>query len=228
MMIKCIAIDDEPLALKIIEKYVSELPSLELVHTFPDALDAMEFLRKENIDVIFLDINMPKLSGVSFVKSMTKMPHIIFTTAYPEYAVDGFELEAVDYLLKPFSFDRFIKAVKKVEEKIEKASGAPANYLFIKSDKKFYRTDYADILYFEAYGDYVKVYTKQKMLLTKQKLVVLEKELPPSHFMQIHRKYIVSTDAIDYLEGNTVKIGNIKLPISNARKELVFNKLNPK
>ncbi len=227
MIIKCIAIDDEPLALKIIEKYVSDLPTIEMISTFPDAISAIEFLENESVDLIFLDINMPKLSGINFVKSLTSMPHVVFTTAYPEYAVEGFELQAIDYLLKPFSFDRFIKAVKKAEEKISICAAPPKSHLFIKSEKKYYRIEHNDILYLEAYGDYVKVFTKNKMLLTKQKLSVLEKELPSNYFMQIHRKYIVSIDAIDYVEGNALKVGKEKLPISEGCRVFVFNKLKP-
>ena len=228
MTIKCLAVDDEPLAIKIIEKYVAELPQLELVGKCGDALAALSYLKNNKIDLLFLDINMPKLSGISLVKSMRNPPSIIFTTAYPEFAIEGFELEAVDYLLKPFSFERFLKAVNKVEEQfnlIKNTMEKEVGHIYIKSDRKLFRVLFEEIQYLEAYGDYVKVFTKEKMLLTKQKLSALIKELPASQFLQIHRSHAISVAAIEYLEGNMVQVAGKNLPISAGYKQAVLTAL---
>ncbi|HMQ47592.1 MAG TPA: LytTR family DNA-binding domain-containing protein [Saprospiraceae bacterium] len=225
MKIRCIAVDDEPLSLRIIEKYAAELPQLEFVATCADAFAAMEVLRSQPVEVVFLDINMPKLSGISMLKSLDRPPLVVFTTAYPEYAVEGFELEAVDYLLKPFSLERFIKAVNRVIEKLTAHPVTQPSHLLVKADKKLYRIDYRDILYLEACGDYVKVFTKDKMLLTKERLANLEAALPIDAFLRIHRSYLIAVDAIEFLEGNMVKMGEAKLPISASMKEVLLKRL---
>ena len=227
MTVKCIAIDDEPLSLRILEKYATELPQLELVAICNDAFEALEVLRREQVDLMFLDINMPKLSGISLVKSLDKAPLVVFTTAYPEFAVEGFELEALDYLLKPFSFERFLKAVNRAIEKLDedKATGTSPSGLLVKADKKLYKLDFQDILYLEAFGDYVKVFTKQKMLLTKERLSVLEEGLPKNSFQRIHRSFIISLGAVEFIEGNMVKIGNAQLPLSPSFKDGLLENL---
>ncbi len=222
MILKCIIVDDEPLAIKILEKYISKLPNVKIEATCEDALEALTIIKSKKIDLIFLDINMPKLSGISFVRALKNPPLIIFTTAYPEYAVEGFELEAVDYLLKPFSFERFLKAVEKAEGKLtssQEEHWVGNEHIFIKSDKKLFRVLFDEILYLEAYGDYVKVHTRKKMLLTKQKLTVLAKGLPDKEFIQSHRSFIISIKAIDYIEGNSVQIAGNKLPISAGNRQ---------
>ncbi len=226
--IRCIAVDDEPLSLRIIEKYAADLSQLDLVTTCSNAFEAMEALRLHQIDLIFLDINMPKLSGISLLKSLDRPPLVVFTTAYPEFAVEGFELEAVDYLLKPFSLERFIKAVNRAADRL---AAAPTHepqrpaFLLVKADKKLYKVDFQDINYLEAYGDYVKVFTKDKMLLTKERLATIEQQLPQGLFFRIHRSYIIALSAIDFIEGNLVKIGKEKLPISEGLKEGLMEKL---
>ena len=229
MKLRCIAVDDEPLSLKIIEKYAADLPQLELLATCGNAFEAMEQLRRSPVDLMFLDINMPKLSGISLLKSLEKQPLVIFTTAYPEYAVEGFELEAVDYLLKPFSQERFIKAVNRAADKLA-APAAPESlrpdFLMVKADKKLYKVDCQDIIYLEAYGDYVKIFTKDKMLLTKERLNIVEQQLPTEQFVRIHRSHVIALAAIEFIEGNTVKIGKEKLPISENFKETLLGKLN--
>ncbi|MBK9017793.1 MAG: response regulator transcription factor [Saprospiraceae bacterium] len=228
MKLRCIAVDDEPLSLKIIEKYAADLPQLDLLATCGKAFEAMEELRRRPIDLMFLDINMPKLSGISLLKSLEKQPLVIFTTAYPEYAVEGFELEAVDYLLKPFSLERFIKAVNRAADRLA-TSATPTpprpEFLMVKADKKLYKVDFQDISYLEAYGDYVKIFTKDKMLLTKERLNTVEQQLPPVQFFRIHRSYIVALSAIEFIEGNTVKVGKEKLPISENLKEALIDSL---
>ncbi len=227
--IRCIAVDDEPLSLRIIEKYVADLPQLELVATCNDAFQAMETLRRLPVDLMFLDINMPKLSGISLLKSLDKKPLIIFTTAYPEFAVEGFELEAVDYLLKPFSLERFIKAVNRASERLSATSASEKGalgFLMAKVDKKLFKIDYEDITYVEAYGDYVKIFTKDKMLLTKERLSSVEQQLPSNQFFRIHRSYIIALPAIEFIEGNMVKIGKERLPISENLKDGLLQKLS--
>ena len=227
--LNCIAIDDEPLALNIIKKYVTDIPELNLITSCSDAIEGMAILKKDKIDLIFLDINMPKLSGISFLKATKNPPLVIFTTAYSEYAIEGFELEAVDYLLKPFSFERFLKAVNKAVEQFELVQTKDVkqpDHVFIKSDKRLFRVLLDDIKYLEAYGDYVKVYTRNKMLLTKQKLSVMYQELPAAQFVQIHRSYVLSIKHIEFLEGNLVQVGGNKLPISTGNRDAVFKVLN--
>ncbi|MCB0520296.1 MAG: response regulator transcription factor [Lewinellaceae bacterium] len=231
MKIRCIAVDDEPLSLRIVEKYAAELPQLELVATCADAFEAMQVLRGKAVDLLLLDINMPKLSGISLLKSLDRPPLVVFTTAYPEYAVEGFELEAVDYLLKPFSLERFIKAINRAAEKLagqHEPTPAPVGHLLVKADKKLFKVDFGEILYLEAYGDYVKIFTREKMLLTKERLTVLEEALPGDIFFRIHRSYIIAVGAIAFLEGNRVKIGETKLPVSAGLKEALLKKLGGK
>ena len=228
MKIRSIAVDDEPLSLKILEKYAADVPQLELVTTCTDAFAAMEALRREAVDLIFLDINMPKLSGISLLKSLDRPPLVIFTTAYPEHAVEGFELEAVDYLLKPFSLERFVKAVNRAAEKISlqnQTTETRPGHLLVKADKKLYKVDFHEILYLEAYGDYVKIFTKEKMLLTKERLTNLEAELPTENFLRIHRSYLISLAAIEFIEGNQVQLGGVKLPVSSTAKEELLERL---
>jgi DNA-binding LytR/AlgR family response regulator len=225
MTIRCLAVDDEPLSLRIIEKYVAELPHLQLVATCRDAFEAMETLRQREVDLLFLDVNLPKLSGISLVRTLDKIPPIIFTTAYPEYAVEGFELEAVDYLLKPFSFERFVKAVNRAAGKLSAMAKSLPGHLLVKADKKLYKVNFQEILYLEAYGDYIKVFTQEKMLLTKERLAELEESLPDTLFIRIHRSYIVAVAAISFIEGNMVQVGTEKLPVSPSYKEHLLKKL---
>jgi len=227
--IRCIAVDDEPLSLRIIEKYTADLPQLELSATCNDAFEAMEILRRLPVDLMFLDINMPKLSGISLLKALDKQPLVIFTTAYPEFAVEGFELEAVDYLLKPFSQERFIKAVNRAADRLTAPAipeALPLNFLMAKVDKKLFKIDIQDIIYLEAYGDYVKIFLKDKMLLTKERLSTLEQQLPQNQFFRIHRSYVIALSAIEFIEGNLVKIGKEKLPVSENLKEGLIEKLS--
>ncbi|MCF8244353.1 MAG: LytTR family DNA-binding domain-containing protein [Saprospiraceae bacterium] len=229
MKIRCIAVDDEPLSLRIIQKYAADLPHLDLLATCDNAFDAMDFLRQNPVDLMLLDINMPKLSGISLLKALDTKPLVVFTTAYSEYAVEGFELEAVDYLLKPFSLERFVKAVNRAADKLEPQKGKQEtlpDFLLVKADRKLYKVDFQDIARLEAYGDYVKIFTKDKMLLTKERLNIVEQQLPPALFTRIHRSHIIALAAIEFIEGNLVKIGDEKLPISENLRELLLEKLN--
>lgn len=222
-------IDDEPLSIKVVEKYLADLPQLSLVATCTNALEALEILKTEKVDLLFLDINMPRLSGISFLKTLRDAPQVIFITAYPEYAVEGFELEALDYLLKPFSFERFLKAIRRAEDKLAfSTADSEKSYLLIKANKKLYKVDFQDLLYLQAYGDYVKIFTKNSTLTTKERLSNLEQQLPESMFQKIHRSHIIALSEIQFIEGNQVKIGTTKLPIATTYKEDLMFKLKNK
>ena len=214
---KCIIVEDEPLAQNILKKYIADHPSLELVATCTDALEAQLILNKQSIHLIFLDINLPKLSGINFIKSLLQSPLIIFTTAYPEFAVEGFELNAVDYLLKPFSFERFLKAVNKVIEKLNN-SALPKKeeidaFIFFKSDKKIHKVDLESIHYIEAVGDYMKVITDSGQLLINETMKNLQEELPARSFIRVHKSFIISRNRIKFIEGNYIQVENKSIPI---------------
>jgi DNA-binding LytR/AlgR family response regulator len=220
-------VDDEPLSQEIIEMYIKDLPVIELVKTCNNALEALEALKQYDIQLIFLDINMPMLSGINMVKTLTAPPAIIFTSAYAEYAIDGFDLDAIDYLVKPFSFERFIKAVNKVRDKLGKQSHIEQDFIVIKADKKLYKLDYADINYFNSVGDYVKVFTKQgKVIITNETLRNIEMNLPGELFVRTHKSYIVSIKAIRYIEGNQLMVDNNPIPIGLTYKEELINRFN--
>jgi DNA-binding LytR/AlgR family response regulator len=228
MKINCIIVDDEPLSQEVIERFVKYFSNLNLVAKCNDAFEAMEVLKNEVVDLIFLDINMPKLSGMSFAKSLTKPPQIIFITAYPQYAVEGFEVDAVDYLLKPFSTERFINAVNKAVEKIESESrntgGNENKYFIVKSDKKLHRIAYSDISYFEAIGDFVKVFTSDGVLIASENLKDIETKLIAVDFIRIHKTYLVPLAKLQYIEGNQAKVGDQMLPIGLTYKVKLIEK----
>jgi DNA-binding LytR/AlgR family response regulator len=225
---QCLVIEDEPLAQDVLKKYIQDHPSLELVAICADALQAQQVLAKQPVSVIFLDINLPRLSGIGFLKTLAHPPLVIFTTAYPEFAAEGFELDAIDYLVKPFSFERFLKAVNKVLEKLERKttekSKAPAS-IFIKADKKVYKINLDDILYLEALDDYVKLVTVQQSYLVNDTLKSLQEELPATHFMRVHKSYIISKNNIVFFEGNYVRIGEKDIPIGASYREEFHNRL---
>jgi two-component system, LytTR family, response regulator LytT len=226
-MINTIAIDDEPLALQLVTGYIEKTMGLNLLGKFDNPLDAMDFIAREDVDLIFIDIRMPDLSGLEFTRSMAKGPKVIFTTAYEKYALDGFKLDVVDYLLKPFSYEEFLKAVQKVQKLIKLEKGVPdkvdANneFLFLKSDYKIKRINFNDILYIEGLKDYVKVYTqitpKPVMSLTTMKL--LESKLPEAKFMRVHRSFIVNLERIDTIERSRIVFGKTYIPVSEQYKE---------
>ena len=225
MSMNCLIIDDEPLSRDVIRNYVQDHPDLHLQGECKDAFEAMATLEKSKIDLIFLDINMPKLSGINFYKSLNQKPLVIFTTAYPEFAVEGFELDAVDYLLKPFSFERFIKGVNKAKGKVTVPEKETSDFMMLKADKKMYRTAYDDILFFESLGDYVKVHTKERVLIIASTLKKLLTELPESRFLRTHKSYIISMTRVEYIEGNQIKIGEQMVSIGQAYREEVLARL---
>lgn len=225
---RCLVVEDEPLAQNVLKKYIGEHPLLELAAVCSDAVEAQQWLARQQAAIVFLDINLPRLSGISFLKSLSRPPLVIFTTAYPEFAAEGFELDAIDYLVKPFSFERFLKAVNKALEKFERAApgGAlAATSIFIKADKKVYKVNLADILYIEALDDYVKVVIAQGHYLVHDTLKSLQEELPAEQFIRVHKSYIIASNKIVFIEGNYVKIGEKDIPIGASYREAVFARL---
>ncbi len=225
-MINTIIVDDEPLALDVLETYIDRLPSLNLVHRCQNALEAFEVLQKESIDLIFLDIQMPQLTGIEFLKTLKNPPHVVFTTAYPNYALDGYELNVTDYLLKPISFERFMTAVNKVADQMPDqgaVDGKAKDFIFVKSDKKLVKVKYIDIKYIEGLKDYVIIRMKDNTrVITLQTMKSLEAKLPSKLFRRIHRSYIVAIDKIDAVVGNMIEIEKKHLPIGkNYREELL-------
>ena len=230
-MIKTIIVDDEPLALDVLETYVEQIPDLELVKRCNNALEANEFLSKNEVDLMFLDIEMPKLGGLEFLKILNDPPYIIITTAYPNYAVEGFELNVLDYMLKPISLERFMKSVNKVRQKMDSASkpnpvqqeNNSEDYIFVKSDKKFIRIHYSDILYIEGLKDYVIIKTRESRVIALQTMKSLEKKLPADTFIRVHRSYIININFIDAVVGNTVEMtedGKLKMiPVGKNYKD---------
>lgn len=228
MTYHCLIIDDEPLARRIIEKHLSNFDQIKIIAKCGNAFDAMSFLQQEQIDILFLDINMPKLSGINFLKSLRQPPLVIFTTAYPEYAVEGFELEAIDYLLKPISLERFTKAIFKAIQQLEiqqQLIPKPSQeYLIVKADKKLHKIEQKDILYMEAYGDYVKIKLENRQFTPKKKLSDLYKEMNQNLFLQVHRSFIINLKAVEYIEGNRLKVGEKMLPISQTYRNELLNR----
>ncbi len=227
MEIKALIIDDEPLARNVIEQYAQRLQNLAIAGTCNDALCAHNFLRDNEVDLMFLDINMPKLSGISFLKNMKNPPLVIFTTAYSEYALEGFELNAVDYLKKPFSFERFCKAFYRAEElfllkqnsKSTTHEDSQNRFLFVKSDKKTIKVKFTDIYYIEGLGDYIKLHLADKKIVTNLSMKKILSLLPDNLFYRIHKSFIISLDKIETVEGNMIKMKNVKLPIGNSYRQ---------
>jgi len=227
MQLKTIAIEDEPLALSLLSDYISKTPFLEMAGTFDNPLDAIDFLSKESVDLLLIDIQMPDLTGTEFVRSLESSPKVIFTTAYPQYAIEGFKLNAIDYLLKPFSYDEFLKAVQKAYKQAELEAGAVttveanSQFLFLKSEYKIRRINFNDILYIEGLKDYIKVFIKgePKPILSLNSIKALEQKLPDDRFMRVHRSFIVNLEQIDTIERSRIVFGKEYIPISDQYKE---------
>ncbi|BBE18759.1 two-component system response regulator [Aquipluma nitroreducens] len=227
MKLRTIAIDDEPLALRLVSDYISKTPFLELVGAFDNPLDAIDFLSAESADLIFVDIQMPDLTGIEFARSLEKAPKIIFTTAYEKYALEGFKLNAIDYLLKPFSYEEFLKAAQKARKQSELESSvlpsieANSQFLFLKSEYKIRRINFNDILYIEGLKDYIKVYTtgEDKPVLSLNSIKSLEQKLPEDQFMRVHRSFIVNLNKIDTIERSRIIFGKTYIPVSDQYKD---------
>ncbi len=225
-MITTVAIDDEPLALQLVTGYIEKTPGLKLAGKFDNPFDAAEFLSNARVDLIFVDVQMQDLTGIEFTRLMEKGPKIIFTTAFEKYALEGYKLEIVDYLLKPFSYEEFLTAVHKVQKLLHLEQKIPARvdvnneFLFLKSDYKIRRINFNDILYIEGLKDYVKVYTYNslKPILSLTSLKLLEFKLPENKFMRVHRSFIVNLEKIDTIEHSRIVFGKEYIPVSDQYK----------
>lgn len=217
MSLRCIIIDDEPSSQNVLKKFIQKIPFLSLQNVCNNAMEAIDFLENNEVDLLFLDINMPHLSGLSFYKSLQNKPLVIFTTAYAEYALDGFDVNATDYLLKPFSFDRFFKAVTRAQN--THSLQTDKKYTTIKSDKKLHQLSLQSIVCVEAFGDYVKIHLKNKFLVSYKTLTKMREVLPKQNFIQVHKSYIINKMYINFVEGNTVKLKNtLTIPLGQKFK----------
>lgn len=223
-MINCLIIEDEPLAQDILKQFVLDHPDLQLSGVFDNPMEAITVIESGQIDLLLLDINLPKISGINFYKSLSREPLAVFTTAYAEYAVEGFEIDAVDYLVKPFPFDRFLKAIARVKERLNHNIGGTDGVLVIKADKKLFRIPFDQLLYIESLRDFVKIHTLGSSVIASDTLKSLKETLPSDQFLRIHKSYIVNLDKIDFLEGNQISIAQMKLPVGQAYREDISKK----
>lgn len=231
MTYTCLIVDDEPFARKLMEQYVAKVPYLTLVQSCASPLTAIEVLQQQTVDILFLDINMPEITGLSLLKILKKKPLVVLTTAYSEYALEGYELDVADYLLKPITLERFLKSVEKVTSRLQGTpppavpqsvateSEAKLPYLFVKDGTRLVKILVSDILYIEGLKDYVGICTKDKKIVTLQTMKALETQLPENRFIRIHNSYIVAFDAIDAIDREKVQIGKAFLPISDTYKK---------
>jgi DNA-binding LytR/AlgR family response regulator len=230
MKINCVVIDDEPLARKGLGEYIADVDFLQLAGEFDNPLKATGLVGAGEVQLLFLDIQMPKITGIDFFKSLQNPPPVIFTTAYPQYALEGFEVNALDYLVKPISFDRFLKAAMKAKEYYEMREknmkeALPSDYFFIKADNKLVKISFDEVLYVEALQNYVTVHTRDKKYMTYLTFKSVEEYLPEDKFIKVHKSYIVAASKIDSIEGNDIRIGQQHIPISRNQKEEVMEKL---
>ncbi len=234
MNINCIAIDDEPLALDIIKDYCSKVVFLNLLKTFDNAIESIEYIRSNKIDLIFLDIQMEELTGIQLLNALKHRPFVIFTTAYERYAIQGFELDVVDYMLKPISFERFIKGVNKVCERMQFDAGAikPENgkpktpepsFFFVKTETRMERIENNDVLYVEGMGDYWRIVTKTRRIMTLMNARKLEEVLHEPQFCRVHKSFFIALDKIESIERNRIKIGDQYIPVSETYHKTFFD-----
>lgn len=226
-------IDDEPIAHRIIEGYCAELPHLQKTGNAYNAFEASMIVSQQKVDLIFLDLNMPKMKGFEWLKTLSQPPKIIVTTAYKEYALEGYELDIVDYLLKPFSFPRFLKAINKAGEaqQVESQIPAPVNSVqnqrfFLKGDKKHHQIHTQSILFVEAFGNYCKVHLKEEMILSHEKISTMETLLAKDNFLRVHKSYLVATDKIKLVQGNMIHLGDHKIPIGQTYRSRISELLS--
>lgn len=227
-MMTYLIIDDEPIAHDIIKGYCDLLPNMKLAEQCYDAIEALDFLRNHKVDLIFLDLNMPKLKGFDFLKTLPNSPKVIVTTAYKEYALEGYELNIIDYLLKPFSFERFLKAINKAthlksdSSQLKATNNGEDQYFFLYSDKKHVQVKLNDILFVEAAGNYCKVVLNENQILIREKISDVLEMLSPEKFIQVHKSYIVSKENIEAVEGNRIQIKGHQIPIGKLYKMMVL------
>jgi DNA-binding LytR/AlgR family response regulator len=224
--LSCIIIDDEPVARKILHEFVGNVPFMDLQGKFDNAIQAETFLCNNSTDIIFLDIEMPKVSGLQFLQKKDIQSLVIITTAFPKYALEGYELDIIDYLLKPFSFSRFLKAVQKAKDYYQLKNMLPSSglssYIFIKCEKRIEKIELNQIYFAESLGNYVGIYTEDKKIVAYLTMKSLESQLPGDEFIKIHQSYMVNCSKIDSIEGNEIKIGRKSLPISRNYRDMVM------
>ena len=228
MMINCAIIDDEPLARKGLKEYIADMDFLNLVGEYDTPLKAVEQIKDGKIQLLFLDIQMPRLSGLDFLKTMSNPPLTVITTAYPEYALEGFELDVLDYLVKPIAFNRFVKAAMKAKEYLSARSVVSSpedDFIFIKADNKLVKVHYDDILFVEATQNYVTIFTKIKKYITYLTFKSIEEALPAARFLRVHKSFIVQLSKVESVDGNELAIDTHKIPVSRANKDEVMQKI---
>ncbi len=236
MKTKCVIVDDEPLARDLVRNHLSKLENFEIVDECGDAMKALKVIRENKIDLLFMDIQMPQITGIEFLKTLKHPPKVILTTAYREYALDGFELDVVDYLLKPITFERFLKAVNKYyqlaqddiqpEAPVSSPSNTDEVYIYVKENKKVVKILLNDILYIEGLSEYVQIYTEKKKIITKTSMGNMEEKLPDNAFMRIHKSYIVSLTKIEAFTATSIEVPGKSLPIGRSFKNAVQEVLN--
>lgn len=224
----CLIVDDEPLSRDVLRKYLDQVKELTLLGECTSALDAAGFLARQHVDLLFLDIEMPGLSGISFARSLTHSPLIVFTTAYPQFAVEGFELNAVDYLVKPYSFERFLKAVNRGLQQLNQHQDAESSSgkIILKADKKLYAVDPSEIHFLEGHGDYIRFVLKDKKLVVHGTFKQMMELLPAEVFMRVHKSYVVNLSHIAFIEGNQVRIGEHAIPFSPSQREELLRRFS--
>ncbi|MEO8795826.1 MAG: LytTR family DNA-binding domain-containing protein [Daejeonella sp.] len=238
-MIRCLVVDDEPLALDIIEDYISKVPFLKLVKTTISAIEGLSLVQNDEVDLVFLDVQMPELTGIQFLKIINGKCDVILTTAYSQYALDGYELDVTDYLLKPIAFDRFYKAAQKVLQKQQDNSANSTspneiqvnnanNFIFVKTEHKIQKIYLDDILYIEGLKDYISIFTKTERVITLQNMKKMEEVLPSGGFVRVHKSYIIALDKIDSIERSRIQIQDKNIPVGDTYREYFFKLIENK
>lgn len=223
----CLIVEDEPLARNLIADYVGRVPFLKLIKACANPVEALDVLRSNDVQILFLDIQMPEITGINFLKILQKKPQVILTTAYSEYALESYDLDVVDYLLKPITFDRFLKAVDKAAERLQHRAASPTeekpaaekDFVFVKDGTKLVRVNFDEVLYVEGLKDYVTIHTKERKIVTLQRLKTLEKVLPAERFVRVHHSFIVALKAIDVVHKGDIEIGGVTIPISDTYRK---------
>lgn len=239
MKINCIAVDDEPLALEIIREYCSKIPFLNLIKTFDNAIETIDYLQNNKVNLLFLDIMMEDLTGIQLLSSLKIKPYVIFTTAYDNYAIQGFELDVIDYMLKPISFERFLKGVNKVSERIilenshlnkgenfYEADGKSDSYFFVKTENRIEKVNFSEVLYFEGMGDYWRIIVNNRKIMSLLNAKKIEEMLPESHFCRVHKSFFVAYDKIESIERNRIKIRDVIIPIGETYRKMFFEAID--
>ncbi len=230
MKTRCLIVDDEPLAIEIIENYLNQFEDFEIIDRCNNAISALKIIEKEHIDLLFLDIQMPKITGIDFLRALKNPPKVIFTTAHIDYAIESYEFDVVDYLVKPIPFDRFFKSINKFKTQIKltksitvsQKSNSIQKHIYVRANKKNYRVVYDDILYVDSIKDYVRIHLPDKSLLVKSTLSDFGNQLPKNQFIRVHRSYLVNINVISAHTYNDIEIGAIEIPIGNSYKQMVF------